>query len=99
MTQTIASPCVAGARSCHQSRPLRGVGVLLERHDLVAVKLEHMAERRVELRAAIFHRAAIAAEHNDMVAAVYERAGHNAEVVDRCQQACKHTSPTAWGPT
>src|SRR5262245_54482106 len=26
MTQTVASPCVGGARSCHQSRPLRGVG-------------------------------------------------------------------------
>jgi hypothetical protein len=81
------------SRSSHQSRPLRSVGVLLEHHRLVAVKPVHVAERGVERRTAVFHRAAIAAEHHHVVAAVNERGRHGREVVNRCQQPPEHTIP------
>jgi hypothetical protein len=51
-----------------------------ETKTLVDDKLLH------QRRAAVFHRAAIATQHHDVVAAVNERVRHRGEVVDRRQQ-------------
>jgi hypothetical protein len=49
----------------HQPCPLRSVGVLLERHDLAALKVIDVTEGSVEWCAAVLHRATVPAEHHD----------------------------------
>jgi CheY-like chemotaxis protein len=73
----------------HQARPLRRVGVLLERRGLAVVEAIHVAERGVELRAAGLDRPAIPSKHHHMVPAVHERRGHRGERVDRRHQTCE----------
>src|SRR5688500_17083896 len=81
-------PCRPGDLiSGHQPRPLNRVGVLLERDGLVTLESIDMAERRVEGRAAGLHRAAVAAEHHDVVATVDEGAGDRGELIDCCHQS------------
>ena len=55
--------------SRQKTRPLRRAGVLLEHHELPAVKPDDVAELGVERCTALFHGAVIAPEHHDVVAA------------------------------
>ena len=49
-----------------------------------------MAKRRVQLRAVMLHRAAVAAEHDDVVTAADEPIGRHAEAVDGGEQPAEY---------
>ena len=58
--------------------------------NLPFLKVVSVTELRVESRPAGFHRAAVAAEHNDVVSAVNKGKGDSGETIDSCQQTTEH---------
>ena len=74
----------------HQPRPLRRVGVLVERHDPVPDEPVNVAERRVQCGAALLRCTSVAAEHHDVIAAIDEAIGARREIVERSEYPAEH---------